>query len=350
MAERTCVRPGGRNLVWPEAVGRRVKLQRARLYSATCFAGAIGFTVLMAAGIEPGAAADAVAAAQTEPPRVLAGMPMSATLPLGVLLVLLAFSSVLLSPIGKAQVPALVNRQIQISLPLEKPATDIVVTPAITQRALPSEDIAGLMSQLSHELRTPLNAIIGFSDIMQRELLGPIGSDRYQGYAGNIRQSGYSLLKAVEDTMMLTRLLADRDTARAERIEIADVVSAAISIVEREARIRQIRLTSSLDGDHVAAARSEPLRQAIVCLLEAGIAEAAHGAAIAISCQHRADTVVIDIATRDVGIEDSATAGAAASHSLARSIGTTLVALQGGRVAHHGGLTTLTLPVWTAHA
>ena len=35
---------------------------------------------------------------------------------------------------------------------------------------------------MSHELRTPLNAIIGFSEIMESGMFGPLGADRYQEY------------------------------------------------------------------------------------------------------------------------------------------------------------------------
>src|SRR5690606_20182156 len=38
------------------------------------------------------------------------------------------------------------------------------------------------LANMSHELRTPLNAIIGFSEMMQRQLLGPIGTEKYIDY------------------------------------------------------------------------------------------------------------------------------------------------------------------------
>ena len=66
-----------------------------------------------------------------------------------------------------------------------------------------------LMAGLCHDLRTPLNAIIGFSEIIERELLGPLGSERYQSYATYIRKSGIDLLAVVESTIALTQQLAE---------------------------------------------------------------------------------------------------------------------------------------------
>mgnify|MGYP001275161985 CR=1 FL=1 len=45
------------------------------------------------------------------------------------------------------------------------------------------------LAQMNHELRTPLNAIIGFSDMMQQQVLGLL-SERYREYAAHVGDSG----------------------------------------------------------------------------------------------------------------------------------------------------------------
>ena len=45
------------------------------------------------------------------------------------------------------------------------------------------------LANISHELRTPLNAVIGFSEVMQQALFGPLGHPKYQEYARDIYAS-----------------------------------------------------------------------------------------------------------------------------------------------------------------
>jgi len=46
------------------------------------------------------------------------------------------------------------------------------------------------LASMSHELRTPLNAILGFSEVMAKEVLGPIQNGTYREYASDIHASG----------------------------------------------------------------------------------------------------------------------------------------------------------------
>lgn len=53
---------------------------------------------------------------------------------------------------------------------------------------------------LGHDLKSPLNAVIGFSDIMDAEIKGPL-PDAYRDYPGLIRESADTLLRLVEDML-----------------------------------------------------------------------------------------------------------------------------------------------------
>ena len=62
------------------------------------------------------------------------------------------------------------------------------------------------LANMSHDLRTPLNAIIGFSELMKRELFGPISNPRYEEYLLSIHSSGNQLLALVNDILDVSKL------------------------------------------------------------------------------------------------------------------------------------------------
>ena len=80
------------------------------------------------------------------------------------------------------------------------------------------------LARICHDLRTPLNAVIGFSDLMRREMFGPLGHDKYMEYAEHIGDSGHNLLNAVDDIFEMTSAQIDEpsvpnsDTASAPTI------------------------------------------------------------------------------------------------------------------------------------
>jgi signal transduction histidine kinase len=84
---------------------------------------------------------------------------------------------------------------------------------------------------MSHELRTPLNAIIGFSDLLQTEIFGPLGSDQYLEYAVDIYRSGHHLLELVNDLLDMARIEAGMVDLQEEAIDIATLIREAVQLV-----------------------------------------------------------------------------------------------------------------------
>ena len=152
----------------------------------------------------------------------------------------------------------------------------------------------GLLHHVSHEFRTPLNAIIGFAELMQRELLGPLGSPGYQEYARHIRESGVTLLKAAEDVMTLTTLLADRDVRRSEGTDVDALVSEACKAADTGARGIQIMRGAPC----YAMVDAEPaaMRQALSNLISTAAKRAPEKQPIAITTRVLGSAVRLTIA------------------------------------------------------
>ncbi len=83
---------------------------------------------------------------------------------------------------------------------------------------------SSFLANMSHELRTPLNAILGFSEVLERELFGPLSNDTYKDYAGDINSSGRYLLGLINDILDLSRIEAGRVELREEPVSLVQAL------------------------------------------------------------------------------------------------------------------------------
>ena len=118
------------------------------------------------------------------------------------------------------------------------------------------------LANMSHELRTPLNAIIGFSEMMQAQVFGPLGSDKYADYSGHIKDSGEYLLGVISDVLDMSRLDAGQVSIEPKAFDLAQSVQSAARRVEVAATEKSIAIDArgpyamSFVGDRAAIEKS----------------------------------------------------------------------------------------------
>ena len=154
-----------------------------------------------------------------------------------------------------------------------------------------------LLARISHDLRTPLNAVIGFSDVMQQELFGPLGHTRYQEYVRHIRASGMEVLQAAEDALTMTALLAEPKAVTFEHVNLAQALGEAIDDLSGRLRLQaptiEIEIADELDVRSDRRILTRALRQ----LVTIGLARAGQGAMINVSavCEHGLVQLRVDV-------------------------------------------------------
>ena len=79
---------------------------------------------------------------------------------------------------------------------------------------------SAFLATMSHELRTPLNAIMGFSEVLKREMFGPLTVPAYKNYADDIHHSGHYLLALINDILDLSRIEAGRREIQEEPLSV----------------------------------------------------------------------------------------------------------------------------------
>lgn len=151
------------------------------------------------------------------------------------------------------------------------------------------------LAHMSHEFRTPLNAILGFSEVIERQALGP-GAAKYVEYAGNIHRSGVELLAIIEDLLEMSRLELGQVQLKEEVASLARLVREAIvqlgHLSEQRAIVVEPRNIETLPQAYIDG---RALRQALVILLSDTVARAAPRSVIHVVGLNDADGVRIVI-------------------------------------------------------
>lgn len=187
------------------------------------------------------------------------------------------------------------------SAPFEDPAALTRRGPRSRRRLVMDETTRAFLRMVSHELRTPLNSIIGFSEILNSEIYGPLGAPQYREYAEIIRSSGHKLLKLLNQILEIARLESggvDLDP-RHEPVDLAlDDVVDTLGAEARSARlvIEWPQLMPAVTADHKA------LRTVLFNLLHNAITYAPLGE-IRVRAVRRGGEVEIEIEDHGDGLD-----------------------------------------------
>lgn len=162
------------------------------------------------------------------------------------------------------------------------------------------EQKRSFLRMVSHELRTPLNSILGFSEILNAELYGPLGSPQYKEYAAIIHGSGQKLLKLVNQVLEIARLegrTMDFDL-RSEPVELA--LDDALATLKPDLEARDVEVIVEGRG-RLPAVLADPrgLRSALFHLLHNAVAFSPDGDAVRVSVEPRGG--LVDIVIRNAG-------------------------------------------------
>lgn len=142
-------------------------------------------------------------------------------------------------------------------------------------------DFLGVMS---HELRTPLNAILGFSEIMQQKMFGPIGSDRYAAYVDDIHEAAKHLLNIISDVLDLSKAEVGKLKIVEEEVDLVELLEQCCRLLREHAGENGIRLSLEADGSRpVLMADPRMLKQVAINLLGNSIKFTQSGGSINIS-------------------------------------------------------------------
>jgi PAS domain S-box-containing protein len=161
------------------------------------------------------------------------------------------------------------------------------------------------LANMSHELRTPLNAILGFAEILERELFGPLGDPRYVEFAADIHRSGRHLLEIISDILDLAKVEAGEMGLEEREVDVAELMRGAARLIAETALRRRIRLDVRPPRGRVAIlGDSTRLRQILLNLLSNSVKFTPEGNEIIVSCGRTGDDFFMRVADTGIGMTE----------------------------------------------
>ena len=124
------------------------------------------------------------------------------------------------------------------------------------------------LANMSHELRTPLNSIIGFSEVLEDQLLGSLNDSQKENVM-YILKAGRHLLSLINDILDLSKVESGKMELDVESVPLRELLDASLVMQREKAARHGIKLDLLFEPDNsiVIEADERKLKQILFNLL-----------------------------------------------------------------------------------
>jgi PAS domain S-box-containing protein len=159
------------------------------------------------------------------------------------------------------------NEEVQ-SMNEELQAQQEEITEANRQLEKASKTKSDFLANMSHELRTPLNSIIGFSEVLQDSLFGPL-NERQQEYIVHVISSGRHLLCLINDILDLSKVESGKMNLELNRFPLKGALDSSLTMFAEKAleNSLELNLEIAVGADMEIEADERKLKQILFNLL-----------------------------------------------------------------------------------
>jgi signal transduction histidine kinase len=157
---------------------------------------------------------------------------------------------------------------------------------------------AEFLANMSHDLRTPLNAIVGYVDLLETGVHGPLGTEQSNDLF-RIKRSAAHLRGLITEVLNFAKIEAGQVQMSIDEFPMDAVLADLRPIVEQQIAAKGLTLETSCPVDLVVRADREKVDQILVNLVANAIKFTDGGGKVEIEC--RADGTWSRTDVRDTG-------------------------------------------------
>jgi PAS domain S-box-containing protein len=141
------------------------------------------------------------------------------------------------------------------------------------------------LATMSHEVRTPINAQIGYAQLLEIGIAGPL-TEQQRDFLRRLRASSQHLLAILSEVLDLAKVDAGRLPVAREHAMTGDATAAALALALPEAEAKGVRVIDERDGERGIpyVGDQNRVRQIVVNLLSNAVKFTPAGGTVTVGC------------------------------------------------------------------
>lgn len=157
------------------------------------------------------------------------------------------------------------------------------------------------LASMSHELRTPLHTILGFTELLEEEVDGPL-NERQKRFVAHVHQDAQHLLELINDILDLSKIEAGKLDLRFEVFDARQAVEEVVASLQGSAEAKNLTVENTVAADCPVKADRVRFKEIFYNLLSNAVKFTLEGGRIGISSALHESAVSFSVKDTGIGI------------------------------------------------
>ncbi|HCB02883.1 MAG TPA: ATP-binding protein [Nocardioides sp.] len=158
------------------------------------------------------------------------------------------------------------------------------------------------VSSVSHELRTPITSILGYTELLEEGVLGPLPAAQADAI-DRIGRNSHRLLRLISELLTLSKIQEATTLADGEVVDLTQVVTAGLAVLSPTVARRDVELTVEMPASPVSVTGDrDMLERVIINLADNAVKFTPDGGQVTVALTSSSGQAVLEVVDTGIGV------------------------------------------------